>query len=422
MMKATPHRERKNDAASTQDRSVLRRRIGEGQGRRDGRGRFRSAPAIFHYGFRPFFLLAGIHATVAIPLWLWLLMEGYELPGPFPPLSWHIHEMLFGYLAAVIAGFVLTAVPNWTGRLPLSGPPLALLTLLWLAGRLATAIIPIPLAAALIDLSFPVALVGSIWREILAGRNWRNTPLAALLTLYAIANGLDHAKASALWQTELGWRLALAVAAMMIALIGGRIVPSFTRNWLVKQGEKDLPASFGWLDRTALAMTAFALLCWSIAPDRAIAGAALLLAGSLLFARLSRWRGWRTGAEPMVLILHLGYAWLAASILLIGGSILAPVWIPGSAAIHALTAGAIATMTLAVITRASLGHTGRETRADRWIALIYFLINAGALLRVLAPFSAKMYQPLLISSGALWSAAFLLFVLRYWHVLTGPRR
>src|SRR5690606_36926314 len=173
-----------------------------------------------------------------------------------------VHEMLFGYLGAVIAGFILTAIPNWTGRLPLSGTPLALLALLWLAGRLATAFVSAPLAAAVIDLSFPVALAWAVWRGILAGRNWRNAPVALTLTLLALANGLHHAEAAGLLHEGLASRLALSVAAMLMALVGGRIVPSFTRNWLVKRGARALPASFGLLDKAALAATAAALTAW----------------------------------------------------------------------------------------------------------------------------------------------------------------
>lgn len=420
-MNTAPSRPLEDEAAPARDRSVPRRRLREGERTRDGRGRLRSARPLLHYGFRPFFLLAGIHAAAAIPLWLWFFANGAALPGPFPPLSWHVHEMLFGYLGAVIAGFILTAIPNWTGRLPLSGTPLAVLALLWLAGRLATASVSVPLAATFIDLSFPVVLAGAVWREILAGRNWRNAPVALMLTLFALANGLHHGEAAGLLQEGLAIRLALSVAAMLMALIGGRIVPSFTRNWLVKRGARALPAAFGLLDKAALGTTAIALVGWIMLPETTFTGTALLLAGILLFARLSRWQGWQTGREAILLILHIGYAWLAGALLLIGAGILAPGTIPASAAIHALTAGAIATMTLAVMTRASLGHTGRDIRADGWTAAIYLMANAGALLRVIAPFAAQGYLPLLAAAGTLWSGAFLLFVLRYWRVLTGPR-
>lgn len=408
-------------ARLSEDRSVPRRMIRAGDRSRDGRGRVRNAPPVLHYGFRPFFLLSGIHAGTMVGLWLWLFPTGRTLPGPFPPVSWHAHEMLFGYLAATIAGFALTAIPNWTGRLPLSGLPLAGLALLWIAGRAATAFVPDPLLAAIVDSAFLVVLAATVWREISAGRNWRNAPVAAMLTLLALANGLHHAQVAGRVPGDWATRLALSIAAMLIALIGGRIVPSFTRNWLAKRQETALPAPFGLLDKAALVATAFALMAWIIAPSRNLTGGCLILAGALLLVRLGRWRGWKTAREAILLILHVGYAWLAAALILLGASILLPETVPASAAIHTLTAGAIATMTLAVMTRASLGHTGRTITADGWIVTIYLLVNFGAVLRVLSPFSTQAYESLLAAGGILWSGAFLIFVLRFWKVLTGPR-
>ena len=408
-------------ARLSEDRSVLRRMIRAGDRSRDGRGRVRNAPPVLHYGFRPFFLLSGIHAATTIGLWLWLFSTGRTLPGPFPPVSWHAHEMLFGYLAATIAGFALTAIPNWTGRLPLSGLPLAGLAFLWLAGRAATAFVPDPLLAAIVDTAFLVVLSAAVWREIAAGRNWRNAPVAAMLTLLALANGLHHAQAAERVPGDWATRLALSIAAMLIALIGGRIVPSFTRNWLAKRQVKTLPAPFGPLDKATLAATAFSLMAWIIAPTRHLTGACLVLAGALLLVRLGRWHGWKTAREAILAILHLGYAWLAAALILLGAGILLPETVPASAAIHTLTAGAIATMTLAVMTRASLGHTGRTIAADGWIVTIYLLVNFGAVLRVLSPFSTQAYEGLLAAGGIFWGSAFVIFVLRFWKVLTGPR-
>lgn len=406
-------------AAPAPDRSALRRLINSGDRSRDGRGRVRAMPPILHYGFRPFFFLAAVHAGLAIPLWLWLHLRGGALPGPFAGLDWHVHEMLFGYLAAVIAGFLLTAIPNWTGRLPLSGWPLAGLVGLWLAGRVACALASDPVAAMAVDLAFPVVLALSVWREVLAGRNWRNAPVAVMITLFGAANALHHAGNLDLVPQGLGTRLALAAAAMLIALIGGRIVPSFTRNWLVRAGARSLPASFGRLDKAALAATGLALLLWVAVPDGPATAALMALAGALLLVRLVRWRGYRTGAEPIVLILHLGYLWLAAAFLLFGASLAG--LLPGTAALHALTAGAVGTMTLAVMTRASLGHTGRAILADRPIQAIYALVTLGALLRVAAPLAPDLSIPLLTAGGTLWSASFLLFAIRYAPVLWGRR-
>ncbi|OJU02449.1 MAG: short-chain dehydrogenase [Rhizobiales bacterium 65-79] len=377
-------------------------------------------PPILHYGFRPFFFLAALYAGLAIPAWLWMYFSGNGMSGPFPGLQWHMHEMLFGYLAAVMTGFILTAIPNWTGRLPLSGWPLAGLVGLWVAGRIACTFIPQPIAAALLDLAFPAALAFAIWREVLAGKNWKNAPVAIMITLFGVANALHYGEGLGWTPPGLGPRLALAVAAALIALIGGRIVPSFTRNWLVKKGRFALPASFGLVDKAALAGAVLAALSWAAFPDSEATGALMILAGLLLFARLFRWRGGATLREPILFVLHAGYGWLAVAFLLLGVSRLTGA-VPQSAALHALTAGAIGTMTLAVMTRASLGHTGREIVADRATVAIYLAVTAGAVLRVLAPFAGDRYAIVLGCGGALWSAAFLLFALRYAPILWGPR-
>lgn len=405
---------------SSRDRSVPRAAIKAGDASRDGRGRVKSVPPILHYGFRPFFFLASLHAGLAIPTWLAAYLGGFAIGGPFGSMHWHAHEMLFGYLGAVIAGFILTAIPNWTGRLPLAGTPLLALVVLWLAGRAACLFLPDPWLAMAVDLAFPAALGLAIWREVIAGKNWRNIPVAVMITLFGCANAADHLANAGLLDHDLGQRLALAVAAMLIALIGGRIVPSFTRNWLVKEGEKRLPASFDNIDRAALATTAAAMIGWIVSPGNPSVNAVLCAAGALLAVRLLRWRSLATTAEPILLVLHVGYAWLAVSLLLLGLVVLVPA-MPYSAAIHALTAGAVGTMTLAVMTRASLGHTGRAIVADRTVVAIYVLVNAGAALRVAAPFAAGWYAPVLTCGGALWSAAFLIFAIRYAPVLWGAR-
>ena len=395
------------------DRSVLRRQRAAGASARDGRGRVAAMPPILQYGFRPFFLAAALQAGIMIPAWLALFHT--------VPVSWHAHEMVFGYLGAVIAGFVLTAIPNWTGRLPLSGWPLAGLLGLWLAGRIACNVADPSAVVMAIDLAFPVVLAGAIWREVIAGRNWRNAPVAGMLTLFTIANGAHHLENTGLALDGFGIRLGLGAVAMLMALIGGRIVPSFTRNWLVKQGSASLPASFGLPDKAALAATALALVAWTAIPDRIVTGILLAISGTLLLVRMARWQGLRTLGEPIVAILHAGYLWLATALALSGASILTAGSVPPGAALHALTAGAVGTMTLAVMTRASLGHTGRAIEADGWTVAIYVLVTTGALLRVAAPLLPFEYLPLLMTGGAFWSGAFLVFVGRYGPYLWRPR-
>jgi uncharacterized protein involved in response to NO len=408
-------------AFSNTDRSVLRRLRQNGDTSRNGRGRRSSGPAILHYGFRPFFLFAALYAGLAVPLWLAVYAWGIPLSGCFAGSAWHAHEMIFGYVGAVVAGFILTAIPNWTGRLPLSGMPLAGLVALWAVGRFASALIPWPLPAMVLDLAFPAALTLAVWREVTAGRNWRNAPVAAMLSLFGLANLLHHAEGFGIISEGFGIRLALAAITMLMTLIGGRIVPSFTRNWLVKQGTKILPAEFGLLDKTALLATAAAMLCWVVVPQERLAGLVIVLAGLLVAARLMRWAGRRTFREPILAVLHLGYGWLAVALVLLGLAIGLPDLALGSSALHALTAGAIGTMTLAVMTRASLGHTGRTVAADKWTLAIYAAVTLGALLRVVAPLTGNLYLHVLVCGGALWSAAFLLFAIRYAPILCGPR-
>lgn len=373
-------------------------------------------PALFSFGFRPFFLFGAIWSAIVVPLWLWSFLAG----GPaVVTRAWHIHEMTFGFLAAVIAGFLTTAVPNWTGRMPVIGRPLAILVGLWLAGRVAI-LVPGPVAAA-VDCAFLVAFALVIWREVLSGRNWRNLPVCVLVSLFAAANVAFHLGASA-DGLGFGERLALGAAATLIALIGGRIAPSFTRNWMRAQGLAAQPASpSGPLDQAALMLTGAAALAWAVRPDAPASGGLLVLAALANLVRLARWKGWLTTREPLVSILHLGYGWLAAALALLGGSVLTPA-IPRTAGVHALTAGAIGVMTLAVMTRATRGHTGRPLAADRATQAIYLAINLAALARVSAPFAGKAQGHLLAVSALLWTLAFAGFAVTYAPMLARARR
>lgn len=373
-----------------------------------------TGPTLFSFGFRPFFLFGSIWAALAVPLWLGSFLHGG--PEAFTR-AWHIHEMLFGFLGAVVAGFLTTAVPNWTGRMPVIGGPLAALALLWVSGRMAM-LFPGPLSSV-IDSLFLVAFAGVIWREVLAGKNWRNLPVCLLVSLFAIANIAFHLNPPG--DLGLGVRLALGVAATLISLIGGRITPSFTRNWMRAQGLSAQPAAPEQpLDKAGLALTAAAALLWAALPDALVTGAALALAGAANLVRLSRWQGLRTFKEPLVSVLHLGYLWLSAALALLGASILTPL-VPRTAGIHALTAGAVGVMTLAVMTRATRGHTGRPLHADAPTTAIYVAINLAALTRVAAPFLPQAHVALLSASSLLWMLAFGGFAAVYWRMLAQPR-
>ena len=384
----------------------------------------RPAPAFLTQGFRLFFFAAGIWSAAALALWIVMLVTGTAVPSRFDPLSWHIHEMLFGFVMATVAGFLLTAIPNWTGRRPVSGAPLAVLAGLWLLGRIAclvSALIPEWLAIAL-DLSFPLLVIVFAAREIIAARSWRNLPIVGPVAVLAIANLLMHLEGDGVaLPSGLGWRLGLAAVTILISVVAGRIVPSFTRNWLVKRQAANLPSAPGRIDRAALGVLHVGLFTWVFLPEFQPVGLILLLGAALNHWRLLRWRGGATAAEPLLVVLHVGYGWLVLGTALLGLAVLDPN-LPQSAAIHALTVGAIGTMTLAVMTRATLGHTGRALSADHATIAIYLLVNIAAIVRVAAAIGETWAMPLLVASATLWIGAFALFVFRYGPMLLLPER
>ena len=379
-----------------------------------------AGPALFSFGFRPFFLLACAWPAIIVPLWV-LAYLGYAPLAGALTRDWHVHEMLFGYLSGVMAGFLLTAVPNWTGRLPVLGTPLVLLVALWVAGRIAMVAGPRTSWAAAVDSAFLIVFAGVVWREILAGRNWKNLPVCALVTLLALANVCVHLRPELPDVAAAAERLALGVAAMMIALIGGRVTPSFTRNWLAARKITSLPAAASRFDLAVLVVAAIALAAWIAAPTSKYAGVGLGVAGAAILVRLSRWRGRMTLAEPLVWILHNGYGWLGLALTLMGAAALWPDRVPPSAAIHALTVGAVGVMTLAMMTRAILGHTGRAREAGKATLAIYLFANLAAGLRIAATFAPGHLAGLLELSACAWSFAFGGFVIVYGPMLIGPR-
>ena len=388
----------------------------------DRRARLLALPPVLRAGFRPFFFLGALWAIVVVALWVAAMAGTVTLPTLIDPLAWHRHEMLFGYLSAVIAGFLLTAIPNWTGRLPVAGPALAALVSLWVAARLAMLFSAWTGAsvALLLDVGFLLVLASLCAREVFIARN-RNVPVVGAVLLLALASGVDHAEALGVIATDgLGWRAGFALVLLLITLIGGRIIPSFTTNWLKKQGQSRLPGQPSAFDAIVIGATALALCCWIFAIGPGLTGPLLIAAGMLQLARLSRWSGLRTIADPLVFVLHLSYAWLPLGLILLGMSLLVSTQ-PASSALHALAAGAMASMTLAVMTRATLGHTGRELRAGVGTNAIYLLVTAGAALRVAAPWLPFDYLLLIQIAGAFWGGAFLLFLAMYGPKLLGPR-
>jgi uncharacterized protein involved in response to NO len=381
------------------------------------RHRAYQGPALFANGFRPFFLLGALQAGLSIMVWLPLFYGELRIASAFAPRDWHVHEMLYGYLPAIVTGFLFTAIPNWTGRLPLRGPPLATLVALWIAGRLAVTFSahlgwwP----AMLIDSGFLLLVAAASAREIAAGRNWKNLSVVALVTLLFAGNLAFHLEAHFRGAADLGIRVGVAVIVLLISLIGGRIIPSFTRNWLVKENPGRLPVPFARFDMVVVALGALALAGWIFLPDSRMVGAALIIAGGLHLVRLSRWAGDRTWRERLLIILHVGYFFVPLGFLLNAG---AAFGLPlPSAGIHAWMVGAAGIMTLAVMTRASLGHTGHALTASAGTQAIYAAIIVAAVARICAVVHAEQSDLLLHVAATAWAIAFLGFALAYGPLL-----
>lgn len=379
-------------------------------------------PALLSYGFRPFFLLGALSGGAAILFWLPMLYGRLDTASLFVPVDWHIHEMLFGYVAAVVTGFLLTAIPNWTGRLPVQGLPLLGLVLLWLAGRFAvffSAEIGF-VAAAVLDCAFLLAVASAAAIEIVAGRNWRNLKVLGPVSILLAANILFHVEAHYAGVSDISRRLAIGAIVVLIMIIGGRIVPSFTRNWLARRNPGRLPVPFARFDVWVIAISALALAAWTMFPERPEAGVLLVAAAALNAARLARWAGDRTWRDPLVLILHLAYLFVPVGLLLCGLGAMFPQGVPAAAGFHALGVGAIGTMTLAVMVRATLGHTGRELRAGADGCLVFAGILVAAVLRICAAFHPE--QPILLhASAAAWALAFLGYAALFGHMLMQRR-
>jgi uncharacterized protein involved in response to NO len=382
-----------------------------------------TGPAFLSIGFRPFFLGGAAWAAAAMVIWIGMLAGWWLVAGDYGAVAWHAHEFLFGYIGAVMTGFLLTVVPNWTGRLPVRGRPLLALFLLWLAGRAALlfsdtiGVIP----AVVVDSLFLLALTAVSLREVFAGRNWRNLKVVAILGLFAATNILFHAEVIATGVADYAARAATALVLILIMLIGGRIIPSFTRNWLVKQGVARLPVPFGRFDAASIVVAAAALVSWVAAPGAVATGVALLVAGAVQTVRLLRWAGGPTWREPLLLILHVGYAFVPIGFFAVGAAVLGPDVIPPSGALHVWTAGGMVLMTLAVMTRATLGHTGRDLVAGGATCAIYLAAGVAMLTRVAAPALPDASTPLLHLAAAAWILGFGLFAVWYGQMLLRPR-
>ena len=384
---------------------------------RDYRG-----PALLSYGFRPFFLLGAVQAGLAMAAWLPIFNGELAVSTAFGPIDWHVHEMLYGFLPAVVTGFLLTAIPNWTGRLPIQGMPLLVLVAVWLAGRVAVTYSANIgwLPAAIVDVAFLALVIAATAREIVAGSNWRNLRVVVMVTLLLAGNIAFHLEAHYSGSAEYGARIGIAAIVLLIAVIGGRIVPSFTRNWLARENPGRLPVPFGKFDAAIILFSAAVLALWIVQPAGDLAAAALIAAGALHIVRLARWAGDRTWRDRLVLILHVGYAFVPLGFLLAGAAALGMVM--GDIGTHAWTVGAAGTMTLAVMTRASLGHTGNPLVASPATQAIYAGVVIAALARICASLEPGWSEPLLQVAALAWVAAYLGFAVSFGPLLLTAQR
>jgi len=378
-------------------------------------------PVLFSLGFRPFFFLAGLLAATLLPIWVMRVTGlGFENLQSLTSL-WHAHELLYGFVASAVAGFILTAVPNWTGRAPMCGWPLGTLVALWIAGR-AVMFAPDILGAissAIVDAAFLPVLAILVGREILAGKNKRNLPVVLMIALFAGGNIAFHLQQLNIAELDdFGLRLGVAAMILLLSLIGGRIVPSFTENWLVSQNMGGRVIGFNSYDKIVLLLSAIVMAGWLFSPYLPFLWMGFAVLAGLHFYRLSRWGGWLCGGEFLVLFLHIAYLWLPLGFVAMAVE-LHQGW-GNNIGIHALTAGAMANMIVAVMTRATLGHSGRALQADAVTTLIYLMVALGALVRVCS-FFATDYVTLLHVSAGLWSGGFTVFVVYYGRMHFSPR-
>jgi uncharacterized protein involved in response to NO len=376
--------------------------------------------ALWRLGFRPFYLLASVFASLSIALWGaqyagWL--SAPYLGGPLSGHLWHSHEMIFGFALAVITGFLFTAVRNWTGRPTPTGISLAALAALWVAGRILV-LTPYGVAAAALNTLFPVVVAIVIGNVLVKSDNRRNFFFVALLAVMAVAVSMTHLALLGVISLpqQLGIRTALDVVLLVLIIMGGRVIPMFTSNG-VPGGHVRRSAVIEWL---APASAVALLVADFLSPPAEIVAVVLAVGAVANAARVALWRPWQTVRVPLVWILHAGYLWIPVHLALRALAELEMV--PSPLATHALTVGAVGALTLGMMTRTAKGHTGRPLHADGYEIAAFALVSMAALTRVLVPLALPhVYREAVVVSACLWSAAYAIYAIRYWPILTRPR-
>lgn len=374
-------------------------------------------------GFRPFFFFGSLFSGLSMLLWLPQFYGELELASRFAPVDWHVHELYFGFLPAVITGFLFTAVPNWTGRMPIRGWPLLLLLLVWFAGR-----VTISFSAGLdwrivmlVDVSFLALIAAVIATEIIAGKNWRNLKVLMPVILLIGANVAFHMEANFDGVSDYSRRAAATAVITLIMIIGGRVIPSFTRNWLSRENPGRLPAPFSRFDAAAIGIGFAAMTSWVIVPDAKATGIAMAVASAVHFIRLARWAGDRTLKDGLVFILHVSYFYVPLGFALLAAAVFFSDTVPQLAGIHALGVGAVGGMTLSVMVRATLGHTGQALQAGTATKLLFVAVNFAACARIVAGADLGPQDMLIHVAGLCWMIAFIGFGILFSRALLLPQ-
>lgn len=386
---------------------------------------------ILTFGFRPFFLLAGLYAVVAMLAWIiWLMLHGANAAILQPTISvpahqWHGHEMLYGFGAAVITGFLLTAMPGWTGARRVAGAQLMFLAAVWIVGRAAmwlSSFLPAVLVAA-VDMAMLVMLAAVVAFAMVQRPTPRNLIFLAVLAILIVANGAIHAEWIGWLDGTASWGLNVALldVILLVAILGGRIVPAFTRNAMQRrQSAGSVPASYAPLDAASIASVAAVLLCFIFELPDAATGVTAALAALLNGIRLGFWRFAETLDEPILWSLFLAYFWIPVGLIGLSASAFTA-WISQTSALHLLAIGTIGGMTLAMMTRAPLGHSGRPLVVRRSIAWAYLFIAGAAIVRgFVVNATSDNYYMVILAAGALWCAGFAIYSAVYLPILCGP--
>jgi uncharacterized protein involved in response to NO len=383
------------------------------------------------YAFRPFFLFAFIYAALAMSAWLvWIGLHAMgaqvlEASISLPPHQWHAHEMLFGYTMAAITGFFLTAVPNWTNTKPVQGTTLIVLIVAWLAGRVAiwfSTYLPPALVAGL-DLSLIAILFGLVMKALKARPSKRNLVFVPILIALFASNLMTHLEHMGITEDTLanGHTLALNTVLTLIVIIGGRVIPAFTSNALRRLGEEQLPET--WPAFTILAIASLVLVAIGdvLELDDTLRGGIAIVAAIANLLRMTKWQSLKTLDQPIVWVMHLGYIWLIVGFALKAMALLGDN-LSEVTAMHALTVGTVGTMTIGIMTRAALGHTGRLIHASPMVIAAFTMMTMTALIRIIGPaITPEFYNEAMLISGLIWVGLYLGLTKVFWPVLTQPR-